>query len=332
MKKNQIKGALYGFAVGDALGCTTEFMTESQVKQAYGTHRNIIGGGYLHWNKGDVTDDTDLMLCVGRAYMSNKMLDDFLEECAAQFSKWYTSNPKDIGTCCNSVMLHCCDKPFVEWKKYSKHRQDVSKWKDQGNGSLMRALVPALCNDSMFAVEQGTLTHNNVYCSNVINKYTEALNTYLNDDCVKVKVALHNPTGEIVDTYASALYAVINTDTFEEALIYTVNRGGDADTIGAIAGSLAGAKYGYDNIPVRWINALHKSTRKELDALADFIYAKLMSKTTYWEETDVIDFNTDDTEDMLVCSNCKCGFSKAALWKRNFCPNCGKPMKENNDG
>lgn len=275
MKKNQIKGALYGFAVGDALGCTTEFMTESQVKQAYGTHRNIIGGGYLHWNKGDVTDDTDLMLCVGRAYMSNKMLDDFLEECAAQFSKWYTSNPKDIGTCCNSVMLHCCDKPFVEWKKYSKHRQDVSKWKDQGNGSLMRALVPALCNDSMFAVEQGTLTHNNVYCSNVINKYTEALSTYLNDDCVKVKVALHNPTGEIVDTYASALYAVINTDTFEEALIYTVNRGGDADTIGAIAGSLAGAKYGYDNIPVRWINALHKSTRKELDTLADFIYSEL---------------------------------------------------------
>ena len=95
MTKNQIKGALYGFAVGDALGCTTEFMTESQVRKAYGTHRNIIGGGYLRWNKGDVTDDTDLMLCVGRAYMKGK--EKLLDECVKEFSNWFRTDPRDIG-------------------------------------------------------------------------------------------------------------------------------------------------------------------------------------------------------------------------------------------
>jgi hypothetical protein len=38
--------------------------------------------------------------------------------------------------------------------------------------------------------------------------------------------------------------------------VYAVNLGGDADTIGAITGGLAGALYGGGNIPSRWINAL----------------------------------------------------------------------------
>ena len=198
----------------------------------------------------------------------------------------------------------------------------------------MRALVPAMCGDYASAIAQGRLTHNNALCDSTIKAYSTHLYNLLNGETPLICPNELEPTGMIMNTIVCAHYAAFRYDSFESALIHVVNRGGDADTIGAIAGSLAGAHHGYDNIPVRWRNALHKSTRKELDTLADFIYAKLMSKTAYWEETDVIDFNTNDTEDMLVCSNCKCGFSKAALWKRNFCPNCGKPMKEkeNSDG
>ena len=46
------------------------------------------------------------------------------------------------------------------------------------------------------------------------------------------------------------------TASFEECLIDVVNRGGDADTTGAIAGMLAGARYGGDAIPARWLKAL----------------------------------------------------------------------------
>ena len=50
--------------------------------------------------------------------------------------------------------------------------------------------------------------------------------------------------------------AFFGTDVFEDCLIDVVNRGGDADTTGAIAGMLAGARYGLEAIPARWLKAL----------------------------------------------------------------------------
>jgi ADP-ribosyl-[dinitrogen reductase] hydrolase len=44
--------------------------------------------------------------------------------------------------------------------------------------------------------------------------------------------------------------------SFEEILISAVNLGGDTDTVGAMAGSLAGAFYGLPAIPERWLGKL----------------------------------------------------------------------------
>ena len=60
----------------------------------------------------------------------------------------------------------------------------------------------------------------------------------------------------IVDTVQTVLHYFFNTDSFESCLIATVNQGGDADTTGALAGMLAGAKYGVQQIPERWLNQL----------------------------------------------------------------------------
>ena len=50
----------------------------------------------------------------------------------------------------------------------------------------------------------------------------------------------------------NACYYALNCNSFEDCIINAVNDGGDADTIAAIAGSIAGARFGYDNIPKRW--------------------------------------------------------------------------------
>ena len=65
-------------------------------------------------------------------------------------------------------------------------------------------------------------------------------------------------SGYVVDTFEAALWAVESTGTFEGAVIAAVNLGHDADTVGAVAGQLAGALYGIDAIPQRWLQCLIK--------------------------------------------------------------------------
>ena len=77
------------------------------------------------------------------------------------------------------------------------------------------------------------------------------------------------PTGYVVDTWSNVIECIINTESFEDAIVEAVNRGGDADTVGAITGGLAGAYYGYENIPTRWVDCLSEELRKELDKLAE---------------------------------------------------------------
>lgn len=67
-----------------------------------------------------------------------------------------------------------------------------------------------------------------------------------------------NPTGYVLDSLHCALWAFYKTNNFEEAIIKAINLGGDSDTIGAITGQIAGAYYGYDNIPEYMVDGLYR--------------------------------------------------------------------------
>jgi ADP-ribosyl-[dinitrogen reductase] hydrolase len=60
----------------------------------------------------------------------------------------------------------------------------------------------------------------------------------------------------VVHTLGAALWAVDTTESFAAALLKAVNLGDDADSVGAVAGQLAGARYGLSAIPTNWLNAL----------------------------------------------------------------------------
>ena len=66
----------------------------------------------------------------------------------------------------------------------------------------------------------------------------------------------------------TCLYLLLTTDSFEEAVTEVVNLGGDADTAGAILGAMAGAYYGVDAIPERWLDGLQNREGIEARALA----------------------------------------------------------------
>ena len=63
---------------------------------------------------------------------------------------------------------------------------------------------------------------------------------------------LLNQAGFVRVAFRLAYWELFHAKSFEAALLDVVNRGGDADTNGAITGALLGATYGEEQIPERW--------------------------------------------------------------------------------
>jgi ADP-ribosyl-[dinitrogen reductase] hydrolase len=57
------------------------------------------------------------------------------------------------------------------------------------------------------------------------------------------------------------MFAAASHTGFEEAVSFAVRCGGDTDTLGAMAGALAGAAFGSTSIPARWLDALENGHR-----------------------------------------------------------------------
>ena len=78
-------------------------------------------------------------------------------------------------------------------------------------------------------------------------------------------------TGYVVDTIEAALWSVGTSSSFEEAVLKAVNLGDDADSVGAVAGQVAGALCRYSNIPDRRRRRL--ALRDHLVRIADELWS-----------------------------------------------------------
>ena len=65
-------------------------------------------------------------------------------------------------------------------------------------------------------------------------------------------------SGYVVDSLMIAIYSILHTKTYEDAVRMAVNFGYDTDTNAAITGSIAGAMYGQEQIPERWLNRIRR--------------------------------------------------------------------------
>lgn len=270
--KDHVAGAVYGFAVGDSVGATTEFMSKEEIKSQYGEVTKQLGGGWLGLNPGDVTDDTQMMLCVMDALMMYS--DDiamFQEKCADNFVAWLDTNPKDVGnTCREGIEFYRATGAFV------KH--DDMKL---GNGSLMRYLPCAILGLDELNQAQGEITHPSEVCASLIQMTSEALR-----ECIKGNYPKgdfkgpQKPSGKVTDTFANAMWYASRGD-FNFTLRGTVNDGGDADTIAAIACSLAGARVGLSNINPKLIAPLSVEVKKQFGKFIDFSMKFLESSSNF---------------------------------------------------
>jgi ADP-ribosylglycohydrolase len=74
----------------------------------------------------------------------------------------------------------------------------------------------------------------------------------------KLSIAEIKSTGYVVDTLEAAVWCLLNTDSYQACVLAAVNLGEDTDTVAAVAGTLAGALYGYDSIPEAWLDTLKR--------------------------------------------------------------------------
>ncbi len=265
-KLERVKGALYGFCIGDSMGATTEFMPKEEIKKSYGEVNQIIGGGILNWKEGEPTDDTDMMLCVADAIITSVDQEDFLQDCADNFSMWFSKNPKDVGGQIRKVISNCYGKDYKYWVNFALDDNAL------GNGALMRAL-PACFESEEYAISQGMLTHNNKEQRRVLSDYYFMIDSIINNNYKDKKffVKSESNEGNVSTTWLCAKYYFKNNNNFKDAIIQAVNNGNDSDTVAAITGSLSGAYYGYDSIPKDWVNSLFESTKKNIESFLRYL-------------------------------------------------------------
>jgi ADP-ribosylglycohydrolase len=72
-----------------------------------------------------------------------------------------------------------------------------------------------------------------------------------------------------------AIYAAAAYESAEEAITFAIRCGGETDTIGAMAGAVAGARTGASAIPSEWLDALEEGPkgRSHMERLADRLFA-----------------------------------------------------------
>ncbi|MFJ8010661.1 ADP-ribosylglycohydrolase family protein [Streptomyces fagopyri] len=276
-------GSVLGSAVGDALGAPFEFGPEGAFSARFpepGHGGEMCGGG--GWEPGEATDDTQMAVLVGESLLDRGGLE--LPDVFGRFQRWAAAEPKDIGLQTEAVL-----SSGDPWDLAAGLHFQISQ-RAAGNGALMRAAtsavhfarqgrdatmeaarrLAALTHGDRAAWEGTAVLHELVRVALDGGDPLAALPTALRavhpDHRARYATVLAGDwhpdratefNGAVWPCLGSAVWALRTTDSYEGAVRAAVDLGGDTDTVAAVTGGLAGAVYGADDIPARWIEPLH---------------------------------------------------------------------------
>ena len=282
--RERFLGSILGLAVGDAVGTTLEFRTPGSFEPI----TDMVGKGPFNLNKGEWTDDTSMALCLAQSLIDKSGFDP-TNQMEAYVRWWrqgymsHTGDCFDIGITVQDALSRYEDSH----EPFSGSDDPLSA----GNGSIMRlAPVPLFFSKYpdlaiKYSAESSLTTHGAIeavdacrYMGSLIagavsevskkellsegysavgdNWRTQPLTPAINEIAQGSFKNLNPPeikgTGYVVKSLEAALWAFYNSNDFREGCLLAVNLGDDADTTGAVYGQIAGAFYGYRDIPEDW--------------------------------------------------------------------------------
>jgi ADP-ribosylglycohydrolase len=307
----EIKSALFGVAVGDALGVPVEFKTRETLRKNPVTDK--IGYGTYNLPPGTWSDDSSLTFCLAEA-----LTQDFdLNVIGQNFVKWAHENywtPHgdvfDIGIATSKAISRLAkgEKPELA---------GGFKENDNGNGSLMRILPlvfylldkpinerfditrkvssithghirsviacfyylefakQILEGKDIFEIYKNLQTEISNYLAKLGINPTEIANfdRLLKGNIFKIDESDIQSSGYVLHTLEASIWSLMTTDNYKEAVLKAVNLGDDTDTTGAVTGGLAGLYYGFDNIPKKWLRQIARY--RDIENLAERLNDKI---------------------------------------------------------
>ena len=296
-----IKSAILGHAVADALGVPVEFQSRESLDNNPVTH--MRGYGTYPYGAGAWSDDTSMTLCALDSLAKGRVdWNEIMNNFASWLVKGDYSSVDlcfDVGGACAKAI-----RRFLEGNTDPLECADKDEYSN-GNGSLMRIIPFALyveCGgyreDAFELIHlASSLTHAHERSLVGCGIYSYVIRHLLHDPNMdSVSLALKRAasayceypelehykrifapdfkllpeseiksSGYVVDTLEAALWCLMTTDNYKDCVLKAVNLGEDTDTVGAVAGGLAGLLYGYDSIPSEWLNTLMK--REYIEAM-----------------------------------------------------------------
>jgi ADP-ribosyl-[dinitrogen reductase] hydrolase len=305
-----VKGALFGLAIGDALGVPVEFKSREELKRFPVKGMRAFGS----WNQpqGTWSDDSSLAFCLVESLCTEYNLDDIAEK----FIQWkangyWGAHHKvfDIG----GATRFAIDRLI---KGTSPLLSGGMNEDDNGNGSLMRILPLLFYIQHMPQKERyqrikevSSITHAHfrsvfscfIYIEMallILNKHSieesylvmqktvkgfakenefnihevKLFSNLLEGNIAKQKEKNIHSGGYVLNTLEASIWCLLNTGSYKDAVLKAVNLGGDTDTTACVTGGLAGLFYGYKNIPQDWVQVIARY--KDIENLCEQLNRK----------------------------------------------------------
>lgn len=306
MITNKIKSALFGLVVGDALGVPVEFQDRKTLKRfpvtnmrENGSHAQLAGTWsddssltfcladslckkynlediatkFLQWKNAEIWTPHGSVFDIGIATRQAihriaqgeqpSLCGGFDEEDNGNGSlmrilpiAFYLQNESDIKIIYQTVkevssITHAHFRSVFACFIYIIFTLELLKNEDKFVGySKTKSIINKFIDNNKFNKKEIQL-FDRILQSNIYE---------LNEDEIY-------SSGYVLHSLEASLWCILNSNSYEDTVLKAVNLGEDTDTTAAIAGGLAGLIYGYDEIPIEWINVLAR--KKDITELCN---------------------------------------------------------------
>lgn len=227
-------GALYGYIVADALALPFRYCERGTFKCG-----GMVGYGTFNQPQGTYSHNTALMLaaydslkvCGGRLYE-----DDLFLRC-----RWALERGK-----------YFIDHNVFDFDHELKNVLETGNRSERDIPALMGLALPFRIFDNANVDRALRFFTCDTVCEYSV---TEFLRDLVLVNVSNLGILYANPMNSW-DIFDSAQGCVESTENYSSAVLKAVNLGGDTCTVASLTGALAGLKYGYSGIPIKWLETV----------------------------------------------------------------------------